>query len=304
MNNIHISGMDLNLLLVFDAVMDERNVTRAAGQLGITQSAVSHALKRLRLLLGDPLFVRSPKGMVPTPSAVAVAVDVKPALRQIRAALGRRDIFDPATSTRRFEIGLSDYAAVVLLPGLMERMGREAPGTSLTVKNTGHANGLGLLESGDVELIAGNFPSPPPHMEETLLFEEDFVCAGRGGHAALRTALTMKRYLAQDHLQVSTRGEPHGYVDDVLDRLGVARKVKVTIGHFLVAPLLLRHSNLVATEPRRLFAPLAKLLSLTLKPPPFAIPTFRVVQMWHSRYNVDPGHVWLREMMEKCPLRQ
>ncbi len=300
MNIMHISGIDLNLLSVFDAIMRERSITRAAAQLGLTQPAVSHALGRLRRIVGDRLFVRSPQGMIPTPVAEALDTDIGPALRQIGLALEHRDAFNPATTTRRFTVGMSDYASIVFLPKLTAAVRKAAPKAVLTVRSTSHSEGIPLLESGGADVIVGNFPTPPPHMAEELLFMEDFVCAGGAALPALRRPLTIKSYLAQDHLQVSTRGESHGYVDDVLDGLGLERNVKVTVGHFLVAPFLVENSTLLATEPRRLFAPLAKRLSLKLRPPPFVIPSFRVVQTWHERHTSDPAHVWLRKMIAGC----
>ncbi len=297
---MHISGIDLNLLSVFDAIMRERSITRAAVQLGLTQPAVSHALGRLRRLLGDRLFVRSPQGMIPTPAAEALDADLGPALRQIGLALENRDTFNPATTTRRFQVGMSDYASIVFLPKLNAALRKAAPGAFLTVRSTSHSEGIALLENGGADVIVGNFPLPPAHMAEELLFKEDFVCAGGANLPALRRPLTIKSYLAQDHLQVSTRGESHGYVDNVLDGLGLKRNVKVTVGHFLVAPFLVENSTLLATEPRRLFTPLAKRLSLKLKPPPFAIPSFRVVQTWHERHTSDSAHVWLRKMIAGC----
>ena len=300
MNTIHISGMDLNLLLVFDTLMTERNATRAAERLGLTQPAVSHALGRLRALLDDPLFVRTPGGMTPTPAAEALALDIRPALRRIESALGNHEEFFPATSSRQFVIGLSDYASVVLLPSLLEALKKEAPSVSLIVKSTGHEKGLRQLEEGEVALLVGNFPPPPPHMEEQLLYRDGFVCAARVNHPAFRKTLTLKRYVSMEHVQVSTRGEPHGAVDAVLDASGVARKVVITVGHFLIAPLLLQSTDLLATEPCRLLTPLAKQFNLALKTPPFSIPPFNVTQIWHSRHTADAAHVWLRKMIVKC----
>ncbi len=300
MNDIHISGIDLNLLAVFDALMTERSATRAAMRLGLTQPAVSHALGRLRALFGDPLFVRTPRGMIPTPGAEAAALGIRPALRAIASALGNHGEFSPKTSIRQFVIGLSDYASVVLLPRLLETLKKEAPSVSLIVKNTGHGRGLQQLEEGDVELIVGNFPIPPPHMEEEPLYKDDFVCAARADHPVFRGQFTMKRYLSLEHVQVSTSGEPHGYVDVVLDASGLKRKVTVTVGHFLIAPLIVQNTELLATEPRRLLMPLAKQFGLKLKAPPFTIPPFCVTQIWHSRHTADSAHSWLRGIIAQC----
>jgi DNA-binding transcriptional LysR family regulator len=182
---------------------------------------------------------------------------------------------------------------------LIARLDREAPGVLLVVRNTNRSVGLSMLEDGDVELIAGNFPEPPNHMREELLYEEHFICAGRGDHSGLDGSLDLDRYLSLRHLQVSMKGSPHGYVDAILAKRGLKRNVAVTVGHFLMAPLLVDSSDLIATEPRRLFAPLAGGLQLKLFSPPIEIPPFRVVQTWHSRHDADPGHQWLRRAIRE-----
>jgi DNA-binding transcriptional LysR family regulator len=299
MKAVHLANIDLNLLVVFDALVAEGHATRAAERIGLTQPAVSHALNRLRALFGDPLFVRSPRGMVPTSLAQDIAPSVRSILEQVEGVLRGGRAFDPAASTRQFVLGLSDYAAFVLLPRLTVRLDQEAPGVSLVVRNTSRSVGLPMLEDGTVELIAGNFPEPPTHMREELLYEEDFICAGRRDHPDLGEPLDLDRYLALRHLQVSMKGNPSGYVDAVLAEKGLKRNVAVTVGHFLMAPMLVDASDLVATEPRRLFTPLAGRLPLRLFSPPIDIPLFRVVQTWHARHDVDPGHQWLRRILRE-----
>ena len=299
MKRVHISNVDLNLLVVFDALVAEGHATRAAERIGLTQPAVSHSLNRLRVLFGDPLFVRSPRGMTATPLAQDIAPSVRSILEQVEGVLLGGRAFDPSESTRQFVVGLSDYAAFVLLPRLTARLDREAPGVSLVVRNTSRSVGLPMLDDGAVELIAGNFPQPPTHMREELLYEEDFICAGRGDHPDLGESLDLDRYLSLRHLQVSMKGNPSGYVDAVLTEKGLKRNVVVTVGHFLMAPMLVDASDLVATEPRRLFAPLAGRLPLRLFVPPLDIPSFRVVQTWHARHDADPGHQWLRRVLSE-----
>ncbi|MEO1101690.1 MAG: LysR family transcriptional regulator [Pseudomonadota bacterium] len=297
MKTVHLASVDLNLLVVFDALVAEGHATRAADRIGLTQPAVSHALNRLRALFGDPLFVRSPRGMMPTPLAQDIAPSVRSILEQVEGVLLGGRTFDPAESTRQFVLGLSDYAAFVLLPRLTARLDREAPGVSLVVRNTSRSVGLPMLEDGGVELIAGNFPEPPSHMREELLYEEDFVCAGRGDHSSLEGTIDLECYLSLRHLQVSMKGNPSGYLDAVLAEKGLKRSVAVTVGHSLMAPMLVDASDLVATEPRRLFVRLAGRLPLRLFPPPLDIPSFRVVQTWHARHEADPGHQWLRRVL-------
>lgn len=299
MKRINVSRIDLNLLVVFDALVAEGHATRAAQRIGLTQPAVSHALNRLRALFEDPLFVRSPRGMVPTPAALEAAPSIRSILEQVEVVFHGGQVFQPEESTRQFVLGLSDYAAFVLLPGLTARLEREAPNISIVVRNTSHGVGFPMLEEGSVELIAGNFPDPPSHLREELLYDEDFVCAGRGDHPALAGPLDLGRYLSLRHLQVSTRGNPHGYVDAVLAERGLKRKVAVTVGHFLMASFLVDSSELVATEPRRLFGRLPGGLPLRVFPPPIEIPPFRVVQAWHGRLDADPGHLWLRRVLRE-----
>ena len=154
-----------------------------------------------------------------------------------------------------------------------------------------------MIGSGDVELIAGSFPDPPGHMVEERLFEEDFVCAARRDHPDFGPSLGRDGYLAAKHIHVSLAGEPLGYVDGYLRRQGLARDIVVTVGHFLMAPMLLARTDAIATEPRRIMEPLAGRLGLHLAPTPIRIPPFSVVQVWHRRFDSDPGHCWLREIL-------
>ena len=298
MHEINLAGVDLNLLVLFDALMAEGNVTRAAARVGLTQPAASHALKRLRALFKDPLFVRTPKGMAPTPLADQVADPIRSVLDQVRSVLTPVKVFDPTQTDRVFTIGLSDYAAFIILPSLLERLERRAPKVRLVVRTTSHISGLAMIEAGDVELIAGNFPHPPPHMSEDLLCLEDFVCAGRWDHPVLAESLDVETYLNLRHLHVSLKGEPQGYIDDIIRSRGFQRNVVVTVGHFLVAPFLLASTDAVATEPRRILAPLGRLLNLKLVDPPIDIPPFQVTQIWHRRFDTDTGHQWLRDLIQ------
>lgn len=299
MHEINLAGVDLNLLVLFDALMMERNVTRAASRVGLTQPAASHALARLRSLFKDPLFVRTPKGMAPTALAVEAAGPIRSALDQIRDVLTSDQAFDSAQSDRIFTIGLSDYAAFLLLPGLLERIESRAPKVRLIARNTNHVSGLSMIDAGDVELIIGNFPDPPQHMSEDFLCMEEFVCAGRRDHPDFVDNLNIETYLGLRHLHVSLKGEPQGYLDDIIRSRGFHRNVVVTVGHFLIAPFLLASTDAIATEPRRILEPLGKLLNLKLMRPPIDIPPFKVTQIWHKRYDTDQGHKWLRNLAKE-----
>jgi len=296
MQRTNLRAVDLNLLVVFDAVMAERSVTRAADRLRLTQPAVSHALSRLRGLFRDPLFVRTPAGLEPTPAAARLAGRIAAVLGDIGDILASSETFDPATSDRRFIVGMSDYAAYVVAPELARRLQRLAPLAQLVVRHTSHVHGLAMLDDGEAELIVGNFPKPPHRMQGELLFKDGFVCAARRRHPAFTRKLDLETYLAQAHLQVSLRGEPAGYVDAVLGR-GRRRRVALTVGHFLLAPSIVAATDLVATEPERLLRPEARRHGLALQSPPLAIPEFQVEQVWPRRLTADPAHAWLRALL-------
>jgi DNA-binding transcriptional LysR family regulator len=299
MQAINLAGVDLNLLVLFDTLMAERDVTRTAARVGLTQPAASHALARLRDLFDDPLFVRTPRGMAPTAFALEIAGPIGSALDKIKDVLASQRSFDPARSDRVFTIGLSDYAAFILLPGLLKRIERRAPKVRLVIRHTSHVLGLSMIEAGEVELIAGNFPVPPGHLSEDLLYLEEFVCACRRGHPMFAGNLDVETYLRLRHLHVSLKGEPQGYVDDIIRAHGFHRDVVVTVGHFLIAPFILSSTDAIATEPRRIMAPLAKLLDLKLVRPPIDIPPFKVTQIWHKRCDTDLGHNWLRNLIRE-----
>jgi DNA-binding transcriptional LysR family regulator len=185
MQRINLRAVDLNLLVVFDAVMSERSVTRAAERLHLTQPAVSHALSRLRATFADPLFVRTPAGLEPTAPALRLAGRIAVVLDEIGSILTPGGGFDPATSTRCFTIGMSDYAAFVILPKLAARVRQAAPLAQLVVRHTSHDHGLAALDGGVAELIVGAFPPAPARFAATLLFKEGFLCAARRGHPAM-----------------------------------------------------------------------------------------------------------------------
>lgn len=295
MQGTNLTAVDLNLLVVFDAVMAERSVTRAAGRLRLTQPAVSHALARLRGLFRDPLFVRTPAGMEPTPTALALGPRIAAVLHEVGAMLAPAEAFDPAASDRVFTLGMSDYAAAVFLPALARRMERSAPAVTLVVLHTSHVAGIGMLDAGEAELVVGNFPEPPRRLGSELLYREAFLCALRPRHPALAGGLNLKAYLRCAHLNVSLHGEPTGYIDRILDRARHRRRVALTVGHFLVAADIAAATDLVATEPARVLEPAAA--RLELREPPFPVPTFTVVQLWPRRLTTDPGHAWLRRQI-------
>ncbi|NEP19687.1 MAG: LysR family transcriptional regulator [Leptolyngbya sp. SIO4C1] len=213
---MNLYGTDLNLLTVFDALMAERHVTRAGERLGLSQPATSNALARLRQLTRDELFVRSGGRLQPTPTAIALAQQIQPALQQIAAALQREQPFEPATSDRVFTIGMTDYVEFALLPKLLERLQQVASEVKLQIRAGERSQLLALLDSGEADLICGLFPEQIAWHEGQRLFREEFVCVCRQDHPSIGDTLSLEDYLSVSHLLVSIKGDRTGPIDTLL----------------------------------------------------------------------------------------
>lgn len=297
MHGVHdaLATMDLNLVVALDVLLAERHVTRAARRLGITQSAASHALARLRDLLGDPLLVRGPGGtMVPTPLALRLAPQLRKVLEDLAGVL-RGESFDPTTARRTFRLGASDYIELVLLPRLSARLARLAPGVDLWVHT--------FDDWGDAELATGKLDcvlAPPRRsarpggMFEKILLHESFTCVMRAGHPLAGSRLTLARYCEVPHLMVAPRGTPGSFVDDALATVGRRRRVALAVPHFLVVPYVVAATDLVATLANRVAALFATTLDLVMQPPPVAIARFAIALAWHERNHHDAAQRWLR----------
>ncbi|HEY6727964.1 MAG TPA: LysR family transcriptional regulator [Polyangiaceae bacterium] len=297
--NVSIKNLNLNLLLVLDVLGREQNVTRAAKRLGLTQSAVSNALAQLRQALGDPLFVRARRGVVPTARALALAGPVRQALGIVESALESSGVFEPAGSSRSFVIAASDYTEYVVLPPLLRRLEREAPGVRLEVRAWGHHEVPAALETGEIDLMLGYYGVLPPGHHEQPLFEEEYACIVRQRHPSVRRRLTLKRYLALSHVLVTQRPGSVGSVDVALGRMGLTRRVGARVSHFLMVPQLVAHTDMVAALSRRIAEPAARSLGLVLYPPPLALPKSTVGQVWHERTETDAAQRWLRRVVSE-----
>lgn len=293
-----LTGVDLNLLVALDALLTERHVTRAAGRLGLTQPAASHALARLRDLFGDPLLVRGPGGVLqPTPRAEALAPAVHRALTDLAAAVRGPAAFDPATARRTFRLGAHDYTELVLLPKLTAHLGRLAPGIDLRVTTVPQGVPAAMAH-GIVDVVV-----TPSRAEwatgcyQRELFDERPTCVVRGGHPAAARRLTLARFCDLDHLVIAPRGTPGGVVDDALTALGRTRRVALTVPHFLVAPYVVAATALILTLPSRLADLFVQQLNLVILPPPLEIARVSVHMIWHERTHHDPGHRWFRDQL-------
>lgn len=300
MNTTQIRALDITALLVFGTLVEEGSVVRTAERLGMTQSAVSHALKRLRTVWGDPLFVRSEGRMVLTSKAARLATGVANALRELDGLVDARAGFDPGSDSRRFVLGMSDYAASIYLPVLTSYCEGSAGRLTLLVRHASRAVGFDMLRRGEVEAVIGSFPEAPADLRRQALSDEDFACAARAGHPAFAgESLDLETYLQAQHLHVSLAGEASGMIDTALARIGRKRRVAVTAPHFLVVGRVLSGSDLIATEPRAVLEPLAKLHGLEVRETPFAAEGFDFSILWHRRSDADPALQWLRRVISE-----
>lgn len=294
-----IKTLDLNLLKALDALLDERNVTRAAARLATTQPAMSGMLTRLRESFDDPLFVRTQRGVAPTQRALELAGPVKLVLSEIGALL-QPPTFEPATASLTLSIAATDYALRAIAVPFLSALKRRAPHIRVAVRPIEDDRLQAQLERGDLDLALTTPESTPPDLHARHLFDEHYVCALRQDHpAAAGSRLSLEQFCALDHALVSyTGGGFRGVTDDALTKLGRERRVTLSVTSFLILPEVLRASDLVAVVPRRLVADRD---GLTLFDPPIEIPGFTKVAAWHERTHRDPGHRWLRELLfETC----
>jgi DNA-binding transcriptional LysR family regulator len=292
-------GIDLNLLAAFDALMAERNVTRAAARVGVSQPAMSAALSRLRKLFGDPLFLRSAAGLLPTPRSRDLSEPISQALRQIESALVGKPVFVPAEASLTFTLGLSDYPAFVLLPALARALEEQAPGVSLSVRAfSARDSAVDLLDAGTIDAAVGVPPTQPESRIFTrTILSDEFVTILRRDHPAARRGMDMKTFLALKHVLVSPEGDRHGLVDEALAKLGKHRTLALTLPQMFAAPAIVAQTDATATVMKRVALNSAARRRLVLFPPPVKLPVIDFDLIWHRRNDGHPGQQWLRELV-------
>lgn len=292
----NISSLDLNLLVVLEALLAERSVTRAAHRIGLSQPAVSNALGRLRSLIDDPLLVRTSRGMEPTPRALELAAPITQALDTIRRALSPGHAFDPQRSAFTFRVQSADALELSLLPRLIERLEATAPHVSVLFSRTS-GSAEEELRSGRIDLYIGTWANVPSGFRRHLLRQETFACIARKGHPSIKSRLTLDAYLRVGHVVVSSDQGPGDVVDTRLSDHALGRRVVLRTPHLLVAPLVVAHTELIATLPRGVAAAFAQLLPLRIFKPPLDTPAFPVSMVWHPRTHEQAPHRWLRDLI-------
>jgi len=296
---MELKDIDLNLLVVFQQLLVDRRVSKVAENLGLSQPGVSNALARLRKLTDDPLFLRTPKGMEPTPFAEQLAEPTARALEVIHSALNQRATFDPATSKRAFTVGMTDIGEIYFLPNLMKELSRLAPHVSLSTVRNAAVNLQDEMEAGHVSLAMGLLPQLKGGYFQRRLFKQHYVCMFRRGHPLDKRSISLDAFSAAEHVVVISEGTGHGKADEFLERRKVARRVVLTVPHYVAVGHILHNSDLVATVPERLAQALAEPFDLSYVRHPAKLPEMTINLFWHERYNKDPAIGWLRSLIVK-----
>lgn len=314
MNETNFRTLDLNLLRVFDEVMAERNLTRAAHNLAMTQPAVSNALKRLREQLGDELVRRAGYGVEATPAALALWPTVRDALAQLRESLSPAG-FDAATTGKAFVLAMADATAAKLVPGLVDLMEKEAPGVNLRIVPLTTRDPRELLESGSADLAVGHFPGVIAELDATHLQEDsprflhqrlydgEYVVVMRRHHPLARQRMTLDAYCAARHLLVSFSGRPFGFVDEALTAISRQRRIVITVNQFFTAGRVVASTDLLTVLPRHFVEVTGIESALTLRELPLQVPAVHVDALWHRQSAHNAAHRWLRSAVERAARR-
>lgn len=293
------ADFDLNLLPIAVALYDQRSVSRAAEKLGMSQPAVSAALAKLRKAIGDPLFVRTSRGMEPTPRAQTLVGPAREALLQIDEKVLSDTSFDPLSTRRTFKLSMSDFGEIVFLPRLMEVMAELAPNVSLQSRSLSASQSATALENGEIDLAVGYIPDlKHGNYYQQRLFTNSFACLVRAGHPVTKEPLTLEMYQTLKHAAVVTQGRHHEVFESFLEKRGIHRDVVLYTAHFTGMPRIICHSDLVVTIPQAVAVNCARITpGIRVVEPAFEMPEMDVKQHWHRRFHKDPRSKWLRGVL-------
>jgi len=290
-----ISKLDLNLLVVFHHLLLHKRVSAVADLLGMSQPAVSSALGRLRASLGDELFLRTQKGMEPTPYALQLAEPVAVALDGLQQALNVRAAFDPVTSTRSFTLAMTDVGEMYFLPVLIDALGKAAPGVTLQVVSVTQASLKDDMAAGRIDLAMGLLPQLQAGFYQQALFRQKYIALMRQGHPlAAGNKLNLSSFTQAEHVRIVAAGTGHGRVDVALENQKLHRKIRLTVPNYVALGDVLSNSDLMATVPERFADRTLVPFGLIKRDLPIPVAESAIHQFWHSRLHRDPGHQWLR----------
>jgi DNA-binding transcriptional LysR family regulator len=293
-----LSKLDLNLIVVLRALEEHRHVTRTAEFLGISQSAVSHALSRLREAFHDDLYVKTPRGMVPTPKAELLAPRIAPLITALSDVFSQQSPFSPADLKRTFRIQTTDLIETLLLPNVLDMRASQAPNMKVSFRSVGFSLPKTELQDGSVDLaIAGFFGDLPDGFYRQRLLVDSFRCCIRKDHPTAAKKLTLAAYCALPHILIAPGGELTGQVDKALAKAGMGRQIAMGTSGFLAAGWAVAQSDAVLTAPSKLIEEFEKYLPIRSFAVPLELPTIGIVQVWHERQHKDAAHKWFRERL-------
>ncbi len=295
---MNLLNVDLNLLKVLHALVEERNVTRAGERIGRSQPAMSNALNRLRAMFDDPLLVRGAGGLQLTPRAESLKDPVAAILENIEDCLITNVDFDPITAHGLYRIAAPDYISLPVMPKLVALLARLAPDMDLHVITEDRELALDALNGNRTDIALGNFTKTKNSIRHQHLFHDDFVCLFRKGHPALKGNFTIDALLSYPHLLVSASGERSGIFDDILERVDARRRIAVSVSHFLLAPYLLEESDMIGVFTQQVSATLRRTFKLVERKIPIELASFEASMAWHLRSDRDPAMNWLREQIK------
>lgn len=293
---MNLSGLDLNLLVLLEALFEEKSVTRAGIRVGLSQPAASHGLRRLRHLLGDPLLEKDGRRLRLSPRAHQLNGPLKAVLDQLRGVLEAPPLFEPAVSPLKVRLFASDHIAFVLLPLLSERMTREAPLAEITVHWTRGDEALHLLEDGRVDAAIGRYTNTTDAICRTRLYDEVLVVQARKGHPIFDRPLTAAEFVRYPRIATSFDGRLFGDQEQAIARAGMAVRSRIVLPHLVAAPMLTLENDMITITPRRLAERLSRLTTLEWRPLPFEAAPVPIEMVWHERTTADPALSWFREL--------
>ena len=295
---MELHKLDLNLLKTFHAIHRHHNLSAAAVELGLTQPAISAALKRLRTHFSNPLFVRTAHGMRPTPHADSMAIKIARALDMLRE-VDQAATFSRATTTVHYRIYINDVGMLVMMPQVLKHVSEQAPNAKISIIDLRPDEVVEALDSGEIDLAIGYFLGMPNWARQQTLHKTSYVCAVRTGHPDIGDSLSLDQYLRAKHAMYSTSGSPHSVVDQTLARMNLTRDVTLRVPRFPALPFLIARSDLIVTIPEDLGLAFSRLIDIKLFPPPVPLGEFEIKQYWHERHHAEPAFQWLRSVVRK-----
>jgi DNA-binding transcriptional LysR family regulator len=303
MHSMHLEGLELTQIRLLAELLRMRSVSAAAQSIGLSQSAASHALAKLRERLSDPLFIRTGNGFQPTPYGERVAVAARESLDVLEAGLSSNRPFEPATTTRRFTFFTSDIGQMVIVPNLFELLNKEAPDASVRVLPVPLDDPGAAMASGEVDCAVGIFDNLVSGFKRSLVLQEHYVCIVRTAHPKFRRGMNLEAFLESKHAVADSTGMAHTMIDRVLARHHISRRDAVRVPGFHVLPMIIANSELLAVVPSRLATAFSRIAAIKALPLPVSIPSFDLNVYWHERYHHDATNQWFRSILVRL-LRQ